>query len=121
MRRLPGQSLLQSHAPTYNVYNDGANNPSTTPGGGKEGFSKLHVSGAVVLAMDGHVEFMKESSYWEQAKISKKNGGLIWISPSTPSGAATWVSPQPNQLPHQPTHDKLRNYTQNLMVGGSGI
>jgi len=86
----------QTPPPAYNVYNDGANNPSTTPGGGREGVSKLHVSGAVVLAMDGHVEFMKESSYWEQAKISKKNGGLIWISPSTTSGAASWVSPQPN-------------------------
>jgi prepilin-type N-terminal cleavage/methylation domain-containing protein len=81
--------------PTWNVYNDAANNPSTSSAG-KEGVSRLHVSGAVVLALDGHVEFLRQSEYWRQAQISKAKGGLIWISPSTTSGAASWVSPQPN-------------------------
>jgi prepilin-type N-terminal cleavage/methylation domain-containing protein len=52
--------------------------------------------GCVVLALDSHVEFMKQIAYWNQAKLSKANGGLIWICPAYPSGAASWVSPQPN-------------------------
>jgi prepilin-type N-terminal cleavage/methylation domain-containing protein len=86
----------QTPQPLNNVYNDGASNPSTTSAPEGEGVSKLHGSGCVVLALDGHVIFMKQTAYWDQAKISKANGGLIWIAPNYPSGAPSWVFPQPN-------------------------
>jgi prepilin-type N-terminal cleavage/methylation domain-containing protein/prepilin-type processing-associated H-X9-DG protein len=79
-----------------NVYNDGSDVPSTTFSNLGEGVGKLHGSGCVVLALDGHVEFMKITAYRSQAKISKANGGLIWICPAYPSGAPSWVFPQPN-------------------------
>jgi prepilin-type N-terminal cleavage/methylation domain-containing protein/prepilin-type processing-associated H-X9-DG protein len=78
------------------VYNDGSDVPSTTFSSLGEGVGKLHGTGCVVLALDGHVEFMKITAYQNQAKISKANGGLIWICPAYPSGAPSWVFPQPN-------------------------
>ncbi len=80
--------------PPWNVYNDGANNPSTTPVG-KEGVSRLHIKGAVVLGLDGRAEFMTLEQYWIQADRRKDRGGLIFIAPKYPSGAAGWISPQP--------------------------
>jgi prepilin-type processing-associated H-X9-DG protein len=85
----------QALALLSNVYNDGSDNPSTTSKSEGEGVSKLHGSGCVVLALDGHVIFMKQTAYWNEAAISKARGGLIWICPLYPSGAASWVSPQP--------------------------
>jgi prepilin-type N-terminal cleavage/methylation domain-containing protein len=85
----------QTPAPPFNVYNDAANNPSTTPTG-TEGLSRLHVRGAVILGLDGRAEFMKLETYWSAAKRAKNKGGLIWISPAFASGAAPWIAPQPN-------------------------
>ena len=79
-----------------NVYNDGSDQPSTTFSSLGEGVGRLHGSGCVVLALDGHVDFMKIITYQAQAKISKAKGGLIWICPAYPSGAPSWVFPQPN-------------------------
>ena len=79
-----------------NVYNDGSDQPSTTFSSLGEGVGRLHGSGCVVLALDGHVEFMKITTYQAQAKISKAKGGLIWICPAYSSGAPSWVFPQPN-------------------------
>jgi prepilin-type N-terminal cleavage/methylation domain-containing protein len=84
------QALLGS-----NVYNDGSDQPSTTFNSEGEGVSKLHGSGCVVLALDGHVDFMKQAVYKNEATISKARGGLIWICPAYPSGAPPWVFPQP--------------------------
>jgi len=84
----------QKPPPTYNVYNDAANNPTTTSTLG-EGLSRLHGNGAVLLALGGHTEFLKLESYWAQAKVAKNKGGVIWISPAFASGAPSWVSPQP--------------------------
>jgi prepilin-type N-terminal cleavage/methylation domain-containing protein/prepilin-type processing-associated H-X9-DG protein len=86
----------QAGAFADNVYNDGSDQPSTTFSTLGEGVGNLHGSGCVVLALDGHVEFMKITSYQSEAKISKANGGLIWICPAYPSGAPSWVVPQPN-------------------------
>lgn len=77
------------------VYNDGSDQPATTFSTSGEGVGNLHGSGCVVLALDGHVQFMKIAAYQSQAKISKANGGLIWICPAYTSGAPSWVSPQP--------------------------
>jgi prepilin-type N-terminal cleavage/methylation domain-containing protein len=78
-----------------NVYNDGSDQPSTTFNSEGEGVGRLHGSGCVVLALDGHVNFMKQIAYQNQAMISKSRGGLIWICPAYPSGAPSWVFPQP--------------------------
>jgi prepilin-type N-terminal cleavage/methylation domain-containing protein len=79
-----------------NVYNDGSDQPATTFSTLGEGVGRLHNSGCVVLALDGHVNFMKISAYQSEARRSKSNGGLIWISPKYASGAPGWVTPQPN-------------------------
>ena len=60
-----------------NVHNDGSSNPSTTSTPEGEGVSKLHDSGCVVLALDGHLNFMKPNAYSNQAKISKAFEGFI--------------------------------------------
>ncbi len=83
--------LNQNPPPPYPVYNDGANNPIFGEGAGR-----LHVTGAVVLGMDGRVEFMKFATFTSQTKVAKNKGGLIWISPKFAKGAANWINPQPN-------------------------
>jgi hypothetical protein len=83
--------LKQNPPPAYPVYNDGANNPIFGEGAGR-----LHVTGAVVLGMDGRVEFMKFATFTAQTKVAKNKGGLIWISPKFAKGAANWINPQPN-------------------------
>ena len=58
-------------------FNDGASRPS-------EGFSKRHVSGAIVGLFGGHVEFIKWNKYYQILADPMKNS--LWCYPNSADG-----------------------------------
>ncbi len=61
--------------PSY--FNDGASAPD-------EGFSKRHVTGAIIGLMGGHVRYLKWPQYYALAADPRKND--LWCYPGSPSG-----------------------------------
>lgn len=66
---------------TAQAYNDGSAMPQVT-GGLNEGPSRRHVTGCVLLAIDGHTEFMKYSTATNLMASSGINE--FWWSPASP-------------------------------------
>jgi prepilin-type N-terminal cleavage/methylation domain-containing protein len=62
-----------------NPYNDAANYPDRN-----EGVGRFHVKGANILAVGGHVLFIKIEDFNKEQLGTTKN--LLWWSPRTPSG-----------------------------------
>lgn len=69
-----GQALTE-----YGIYNDGSNTPDI-----KQGVGYMHVKGANVLALDGHVVFMSYREYTNEISVPGKN--LWWWNPKTADG-----------------------------------
>jgi prepilin-type N-terminal cleavage/methylation domain-containing protein len=61
------------------AYNDGSSYPDRN-----EGVGRLHVSGAVILALDGHVNFIKLTDFDKERNITTRN--LLWWAPDSPDG-----------------------------------
>ncbi len=61
------------------AYNDAASYPLPT-----EGVGKLHTSGAIVLALDGHVNFIKFDTFVKEEALTTRN--LFWWAPDTTDG-----------------------------------
>jgi hypothetical protein len=61
------------------AYNDASSYPDRG-----EGVGKLHVSGAVIQALDGHVPFIKFKSFQDEQALPAKN--LLFWNPLTPAG-----------------------------------
>ena len=58
-------------------WNDGASAPD-------EGITKLHSNGTTVGCVDGHIEFLKTSKFYEEAASKEKN--RLWCNPGFPNG-----------------------------------
>jgi hypothetical protein len=71
----PDESLL----PPAGTYNDGSSFPNNV-----EGVGRLHVSGAVILALDSHVNFIKYEAF--QKEQNDPNRNLLWWAPDTSNG-----------------------------------
>jgi prepilin-type N-terminal cleavage/methylation domain-containing protein len=69
--------LWESDEKDPDYFNDGASRPD-------EGFSRRHVSGAVVGLFDGHVQFIKWKMYYQILSESTRNS--LWCYPRSPSG-----------------------------------
>jgi len=65
--------------PTAGTYNDASSYPDRG-----EGVGHLHVSGAIVLALDSHVNFIKYEAFQKEQSDPKKN--LLWWAPDTTDG-----------------------------------
>jgi prepilin-type N-terminal cleavage/methylation domain-containing protein len=61
------------------AYNDAASFPDRG-----EGVGKLHVSGAIIQAVGGHVLFIKRKQFQDEQSNPIK--GLLWWNPLTPNG-----------------------------------
>jgi len=61
------------------AYNDASSFPDRN-----EGIGRLHTKGGVVLAVDGHVQFIDFNSFLREQNNPAK--GLLWWSPWTPNG-----------------------------------
>jgi len=61
------------------AYNDAASYPDRG-----EGVGRLHVSGAVIQAVDGHIPFIKFKSFQDEQALPMKN--LLFWNPLSPSG-----------------------------------
>ncbi|MGH7867078.1 MAG: hypothetical protein ACREP9_05435, partial [Candidatus Dormibacteraceae bacterium] len=80
----PDENLIKNGQPVGAfAYNDAASFPSSDPTYG-EGIGHLHGSGATILALDGHVPFMKFITYQNEQSIPIKN--LLWWAPDTANG-----------------------------------
>jgi prepilin-type N-terminal cleavage/methylation domain-containing protein len=75
-------------------WNDGSNIPASPPYG-TEGIGRLHnKSGGEILALDGHVEFMTEAEFSQQALIPYNSGRtLLWWSTLDPNGGGSGLRP----------------------------
>ena len=63
----------------YDYYDNVASNPD-------EGCSQRHNNGIVMGLFGGSTEFIRYKLYWSELRISKANGGRLWVNPITPSG-----------------------------------
>src|SRR3954470_5323277 len=61
------------------AYNDGSSFPDRN-----EGVGRLHVSGAVILVLDGHVNFIKVIDFDKERNLPTKN--LLWWAPDSADG-----------------------------------
>jgi prepilin-type N-terminal cleavage/methylation domain-containing protein len=71
----PDESLITGTG----AYNDASSYPNSNEGPGK-----LHVSGVIVLALDGHVNFGKFSDFTKQQNDPQRN--FIWWATDTSNG-----------------------------------
>lgn len=55
------------------AYNDASSYPDRN-----EGIGKLHISGGVVRALGGHVNFIKFKEFEDQRKITRPRTGYLW-------------------------------------------
>ena len=58
-------------------YNDGSSRPN-------EGITKVHASGTSVGVVDGHLEYIKVTSFYAEANLPGKN--RLWCNPGTADG-----------------------------------
>ena len=70
----PDEALL----PPAGAYNDASSFPNNV-----EGVGHLHVSGALVLALDSHVNFIKYEAF--QKEQNDPNRNLLWWAPDNPT------------------------------------
>jgi hypothetical protein len=64
---------------TAGTYNDASSYPDRG-----EGVGHLHVSGAVILALDSHVNFIKFTDF--QKEQNDPNRNLLWWAPDSTTG-----------------------------------
>jgi prepilin-type N-terminal cleavage/methylation domain-containing protein len=80
----PDENLLKNGVPIGAfAYNDAASFPSSDPQYA-EGIGHLHTSGATILALDGHVPFIRFEAFVKEQNIPTKN--LLWWAPDTANG-----------------------------------
>jgi hypothetical protein len=61
------------------AFNDASSFPDRN-----EGVGKLHISGAIVQALGGHVQFITFKQFQTEQNNQRRN--LLWWNPKTPNG-----------------------------------
>jgi hypothetical protein len=82
----PDENLFKNGAPIGAfAYNDASSYPDDSPTYA-EGVGKLHTSGATILAVGGHVNFVRFDQFLQMQAIDATKGSLLWWNPDTMNG-----------------------------------
>lgn len=82
----PDENLLKNGLPVGAfAYNDAASYPDDSPSVA-EGVGRLHTSGATILAIAGHVNFIRFEQFIKESNIDARSGSLLWWAPDTADG-----------------------------------
>jgi prepilin-type N-terminal cleavage/methylation domain-containing protein len=82
----PDENLKKNGAPIGAfAYNDASSYPDDSPSLA-EGVGRLHTSGATILAVGGHVNFIKFAQFVQMQGIDARKGSLLWWAPDTVDG-----------------------------------
>lgn len=80
----PDENLLKNGSPIGAfAYNDASSYPDNGPTLG-EGVGHLHTSGATILALDGHVPFIKFEAFNKESALPTRS--LLWWAPDSSNG-----------------------------------
>ncbi|HEY5909073.1 MAG TPA: prepilin-type N-terminal cleavage/methylation domain-containing protein [Verrucomicrobiae bacterium] len=78
----PDETLLNNGSPIGAfAYNDASSFPNVG-----EGVGKLHISGAIIQAIAGHVQFISFKKFNEEQVVVQTRRGLLWWATDTASG-----------------------------------
>jgi prepilin-type N-terminal cleavage/methylation domain-containing protein len=82
----PDETLNKSGAPIGAfAYNDASSYPDSSISSA-EGVGRLHTSGATILAVGGHVNFVRFDQFLQMQNIDATKGSLLWWAPDSGNG-----------------------------------
>lgn len=82
----PDENLLKNGQPVGAfAYNDASSYPDDSPTYA-EGVGRLHTSGATILAVAGHVNFIRFDQFIRESAIDGAHGSLLWWAPDSANG-----------------------------------